>query len=53
MNLTLVSAIALLVAWLGILFAVPGAPGWVHLLYAAGMTLVARRIIVGAPSFKS
>lgn len=53
MNLTLLSAIALLVAWGAIVFAAHQGSGPVHLLYAAAMILFARRIIVGTPSFRS
>jgi hypothetical protein len=53
MNVTLLMAIAALVAWivLGFIVAIPA--GWVHLCYAAAMILLARRVLVGAPRFRS
>lgn len=53
MNLTLLGTIMLLVAWivLGLIVAVPA--GWVHLCYAAATILFARRVLVGAPRFRS
>jgi hypothetical protein len=52
-NLTLLSAIVLLVAWGVLVFIAHQGSGPVHLLYAAAVVLFARRIIVGAPSFRS
>jgi hypothetical protein len=52
-NVTLVAALACSVAWLILLATLPEVPGAVNLLYALAMVLYARRIMVGAPSFKS
>jgi hypothetical protein len=52
-NLTLLSAIVLLVAWGVFVLVAHQGSGPVHLLYAAAVILFARRIIVGAPSFRS
>jgi hypothetical protein len=52
-NLTLLSAIASLVTWGVLVFVAHQGSGPVQLLYAAAMILFARRIIVGAPSFRS
>lgn len=52
MNLTLLAAVALLVAWILLLVAqVPS--GWIHVPYAAAIMLFARRVLVGAPRFRS
>jgi hypothetical protein len=53
MNLTLISAIVLLVTWGMLVFAFHVASGPVHLLYAASVILFARRILIGAPKFRS
>ena len=53
MNVTLVAAAALLVAWGGLVFALHVGNGSVHILYALAVILFARRIIVGAPKFLS
>jgi hypothetical protein len=53
MNVTLVTAIALLLVWGTLLFVVHVATGTIHLLYAVAVILLARRIIVGAPTFRS
>jgi len=53
MNLTLVTAIVLLVLWLGLVFGAHMGSGPVQLLYAAAVVLLARRIIAGAPKFLS
>ncbi len=53
MNLTLLSAIVLLVAWGMLVFVAHQGSGPVHLLYAAAVILFARRIIGGAPRFRS
>ena len=53
MNLTLLMAVASLVSWIGLAF-VAGVPsGAVHLLYAAGVVLLGRRVLIGAPRFLS
>ena len=53
MNVTLVAAVALLVAWGVLVFGLHLGSGWVHLLYAVAAVLFARRVIVGAPKFLS
>ena len=53
MNVTLVTAIALLVLWGVRVFAMHMGSGPVQLLYAASAILFARRIITGAPKFLS
>ncbi len=53
MNVTLITAIVLLVAWVLLVFIAQVPTGYVHLLYAGAMVLFARRILVGAPSFRS
>jgi hypothetical protein len=52
MNLTLVGGIVLLVGWMIVVFMAHVGSGPVHLLYAAGVILVARRITLGAPTFR-
>ncbi|MGH7700738.1 MAG: hypothetical protein ACREMJ_09520 [Gemmatimonadales bacterium] len=53
MNLTLLAAVVMLLLWivLAIVLALPA--GWVHGFYAAGWILLARRVVVGAPQFRS
>jgi hypothetical protein len=53
MNVTLVTAIALLVAWALLVFVAQVPSGYVHVLYAGAWILLARRALVGAPSFRS
>lgn len=53
MNLTLISAIGLLLAWGILVFGVHIGSGPVHALYALAAILFARRIIAGAPKFLS
>jgi hypothetical protein len=53
MNVTLIGAVVLLLTWGGLVFGAHMGSGPVHLLYAAGVVLVARRIVVGAPRFLS
>lgn len=53
MNVTLITAIAILVAWVLLVFVAQVPAGYVHLLYAGAVILFARRILVGAPSFRS
>jgi len=51
-NLSLVVAIASLGIWIALLVhQVP--TGFIHLLYAGGIILLVRRIVVGAPKFLS
>ena len=53
MNLTLVAAIALLLLWGILVFAMHFGSGPVQVLYALSVVLFARRIIAGAPKFLS
>ena len=53
MNVTLVTAIVMLVAWVLLVFVAQIPTGYVHLLYAGGTMLLARRVLLGAPSFRS
>jgi len=53
MNLTLLVAIALLLLWGILVFALHLGSGPVQVLYAVAVGLCARRIIVGAPQFLS
>jgi hypothetical protein len=53
MTLSLILAIVSLVVWIVLGFVTPVAAGWVHLFYAAGVMLIARRVLIGAPKFLS
>jgi hypothetical protein len=53
MNITAIAALACLILWIVLVFVAHLPSGYPHLLYAAGMTLLARRVLVGAPTFKS
>jgi len=53
MNLTLVAAIALLVLWGILVFAMHVGSGPVQVLYALAVVLFARRMVAGAPKFLS
>ena len=53
MNVTLITAIVLLVAWVLLVFVAQVPTGYVHLLYAGAVVLFARRVLIGAPSFRS
>jgi hypothetical protein len=53
MNLTLLAAVVMLLLWILLAFVVALPSGWVHLCYAGGMILLARRVLVGAPRFRS
>jgi hypothetical protein len=53
LNLTLLGAIVMLLAWFVLVFVSHVPTGAVHLLYAASIILFARRILVGAPRFVS
>jgi hypothetical protein len=46
-NPTLVAALAALAGWVVLAFAVRVAAGWVHLLLAAGVLLLVRRVVTG------
>jgi hypothetical protein len=53
MNVTFITAIVLLVAWVLLVFVAQVPSGSVHLLYAGAIVLFARRALIGAPSFRS
>jgi len=53
MNLTLLTASAMMVAWLTLIYVARVPNGWIHVLYIGAVVLFARRILVGAPKFKS
>jgi len=53
MNVTLITAIVLLVAWVLLVFVAQVPSGYVHLLYACAVILFARRVLIGAPSVRS
>ena len=53
MNVTLALALLSLGAWIMLGFVIALPTGTVHVLYAAGMLLLARRVLVGAPKFVS
>ena len=53
MNVTLITAILLVVAWVLLVFVAQLPTGYVHLLYAGAVVLFARRVLIGAPSFRS
>lgn len=53
MNVTLLAAVVMLFAWILLVFVVQEPTGYVHLLYAGAVVLFARRVLVGAPSFRS
>ncbi|HXM39427.1 MAG TPA: hypothetical protein VN908_12310 [Gemmatimonadales bacterium] len=53
MNLTLLAAVVMLLAWILLLFVADVSSGAVHLLYAGAVILFARRVLIGAPKFVS
>ena len=53
MNLSLLGAVVMLALWIVLGFVVALPTGWVHLLYAGGVMLLARRVVAGAPRFVS
>jgi len=53
MNLTLLVAVILVLVWLVLLVTLPTVPGTVNLLYGGATVLLARRVLVGAPQFRS
>jgi len=53
MNVTFITAIVLLFAWVLLVFVAQVPSGSVHLLYAGAVVLFARRILIGAPRFRS
>ena len=53
MTLSALLAIVSIALWIVLAFIVAIPQGWPHLLYAAAILLAARRVIVGAPRFRS
>lgn len=53
MNLSLVAAVVMVLAWGLLVFVVQVPSGYVHLLYVGAVLLFARRILLGAPRFLS
>ena len=53
MNLTAIAAVVMLLTWAVLVFVAQVPSGAVHLLYAGAIVLLARRILVGAPRFRS
>jgi hypothetical protein len=53
MNLSLLAAVVMLALWIVLAFVVALPSGWVHLLYAGGVMLLVRRVLLGAPQFRS
>ena len=53
MNVTLTVALVLLSAWIVLVFVAHVPSGYPHILYAMGMTLLTRRVLLGAPKFLS
>jgi hypothetical protein len=47
MNVSLGAALLLLAAWVVLAFVVPVGAGWPHLLLAAGVILLIRRVVTG------
>lgn len=52
-NLTLLAAVVMLVAWILLVFVAQVPSGAVHLLYGCAVILFARRVLIGAPKFVS
>lgn len=46
-DLRLPAAVVLIVLWVVLAFVVPLGAGWVHVLFALGMTLLVRRVVAG------
>jgi hypothetical protein len=53
LNLTLLAAVVMLLVWVLLVFVAQVPSGVVHLLYAGAITLLGRRVLVGAPRFVS
>ena len=47
MNLSLIVGLLCLIGWIVLVFLHPVASGWVHLLLAAGVLLLLRRVVTG------
>ena len=53
LNLSLLAATVMLIAWFLLLFVAQVPSGVIHLLYAGAIILIARRVLIGAPKFLS
>jgi len=53
MNLSLLIAVVMVIAWVMVVVVAQVPTGWVHTCYVAAVLLFARRILVGAPKFLS
>jgi hypothetical protein len=53
MNLTLLAGLICLVAWLALVFVAHIGSGPVQVLWALAVILFARRVLAGAPTFRS
>ncbi|MFN2571404.1 MAG: hypothetical protein ABR537_07315 [Gemmatimonadales bacterium] len=53
MNLTMLTAVVMLLLWGLLVFVAQVPSGTIHLLYAAAIILFARRLLAGAPRFVS
>jgi hypothetical protein len=53
MNATLLGAVAMVIVWIVLAFVLQLPTGWVHVPYVAAVLLFARRILLGAPRFRS
>ena len=53
MNLTLLAGLACLVAWVALVFVAHIGSGPVQVLWAVAVILFARRVLAGAPTFRS
>ena len=53
MNLTLLAGLVCLLTWLALVFVAHIGSGPVQLLWAAAVLLFTRRVLAGAPTFRS
>lgn len=53
MNATLLIAVAMVIVWIVLVFVLQIPSGWAHVPYVAAVLLFARRILIGAPRFRS
>jgi len=53
MNLSLLIAVVMVIAWVMLIIVAQVPTGWVHLCYVAAVLLFARRILVGEQKFLS
>ena len=52
-NLSFIAGVVMLLAWIALVYLLAVPTGYVHILYAGGIVLLARRLLVGAPRFLS